>query len=220
MQLNFDARQFSPASVDGGAEQLPVSDHLGHPVVITSDELVEAKNSPKDAQGNAQNKFLALNLQVIDGPHKGAKGTYRLNILNASPQAAEIAAKQLSAICHAIGSFQVGNSAELYNKPFRVVVEQQADPKYTQIKGVLTLQGIDPGNPNAGPRQASAVVAVTAQAQPAAVAFTAPPPGSSFAQPATTQQAQQVQQQPAAIDVPWSPTGGAATPPPPWGPQK
>ena len=204
VQLNFDARAVKPASVDGGAEQLPVSDGMGYMVVIVSDEVVCAKSNPE------KNQFLALRLRVVEGPHTGAYGLYRLNLVNENSQAVEIARGQLSALCHAIGAFHVGDTSELHNKPFRVVVVPQDDPKYTQIKGVLTAQGIDPGNPNAGPR--SATMGATAAAAPAAQTFAAPA-AQTFAAPAPQPAfGQQPQAQPAPAQA-WTPPAATATPP-------
>lgn len=185
--INFDSRTIPPASVDGGAEQLPASDGAGHRVIIIGDESVNTK-------ANDGSSMLVFKLQIIEGPYNGMKGDYRLNIGHVKQEPRDIAYRQLSAVCHAIGVFAVGNTQELYNKPFRVIVEQQAAPndKYTQIKGVLTDQGIDPGNPNAGPRQASPAPAATQQ-QPPQQQQPAP-----FQQPAPVQTFQPPQQQPPA----------------------
>lgn len=229
LALQFDARAVVPASVDGGAEQLPVSDGLGHRVIICGDAQVPTKAN-KESNGADPSVMLVLKLQIIDGPHSGLKGDYRLNIGNASPQSREIAYKQLSAICHAIGAFAISNTQELWNKPFRVVVVPQSDPKYTEIKGVLSDQGIDPGNPTAGPRQAGNVpqpqqvpqpqtFQPPAAQQPAFQPQQQPQP--AFQPPATQQPVQQPQPQPQqpAAQVWQQPLAGGAPPPAPWGQQ-
>lgn len=132
----FDATQIDPTQ---GAGQLPVSDGMGHLVVISASIAKETKEKTGG--------LLELTLEIIDGPSKGASGPYRLNLWNNSPQAAEIAAKQLSAICHVTGVFQVNDSAQLHGKPFRVVVGAQTDPKYTQVNKVLDVNGNEPGKP-------------------------------------------------------------------------
>lgn len=228
LQLNFDARQFAPASVDGGSEQFPVSDELGHRVVIVGDESAPTKAN-KESNGADNSTMLLLHLQIIEGQFAGMKAPYRLNIGNSSEKAREIAYKQLSALCHAIGAFAIGNTQELYNKPFRVVVEQQpGNDKFTQIKGVLTDAGVDPGNPTAGPRQARTAAPAHAPQQhqaPAPQSFAPPPqqapqptfapppqqaPQTTFAPPPQQQPQQQApQQQP---QQQWTPPPGSPAP--------
>ena len=137
--MTFDATKYDPATV--GA-QLPVSPAEGWPVVITASEMKETQ--AKDGSG-----FLELTLQIIDGDHKGQEGKYRLNLFNKNEQAINIAYKQMSAICHVVGVFQVSDSAQLHGKPFRAIVglqkEQKEGTAYTEVKGVKDINGNDPG---------------------------------------------------------------------------
>ena len=136
-QLNytFDATQVDPSQ---GAGQLPVSDDQGHKVIIVDSEI----KSTKDETGG----YLELTLSVVEGQAQGATGAYRLNLFNANQQAVEIAHRQLSAICHAIGVFQVQDSSQLHNQPFRVIVgKQKGSEEYTEVKRVLDVNGNKPG---------------------------------------------------------------------------
>lgn len=72
---------------------------------------------------DGKGQYLNLELDILDGPYAGRKLYDRLNLVNNSEQAREIAYKTLSAICHATGVIQVGNSVELHNKPMKVKVK-------------------------------------------------------------------------------------------------
>lgn len=117
-----------------------------HPVIIESAEVKATKDN--------QSGYLQLNLKVIDGPNAGHVGPYRLNLYNQSQEAAQIAHRQLSAICHVTQTFQLGPDGTqlqyLFNKPFVIEVGmqkgQEAQEKgYTEIKRVYDMAGNEPG---------------------------------------------------------------------------
>lgn len=85
----FDATKIEP---QGDYTPLPAGEYK---VVITKSE----KKPTKAGTG----AFLELEMQVVDGQHKGRTVKDRLNIWNPNQTAAEIASRQLSAICHATG---------------------------------------------------------------------------------------------------------------------
>lgn len=175
----FNAQQFDPSQGVGG---LPIGKH---PVVIESSEV----------KANAKNDggYLQLNLKIIDGPQTGTVGAYRLNLYHSNQQTVEIAHRQLSAVCHVVGVFNVQDSAQLHNIPFLVEVgPQKNDPQYTEVKKVFDAHGNEPGKAGQGaPQQAPAGFGQQAPAQQPQQ------PQGGFGQP------QQPQGQPAA----W---GGAA----------
>lgn len=155
---------FNPAEIDPtqGVGGFPVGKH---PVVIVSDEI----KATKDNSGG----MLQFNCEIIDGPAKGTVGAYRLNLYNSNAQAAEIARKQLSAVCHVVGVFHLGPNGDdtsvLHNIPFVIeVAPQKNDPQYTEIKRVFDMNGNEPGKA---------------------------PQGNGAAQPAQQQQPVQQQQQ-------------------------
>lgn len=174
----FDARNIDPTQMGGS---LPVG---RHPVIIEKSEIAE--NSAKDGG------FLALTLKIIDGPQAGQTGVYRLNLYNKSPQACDIANRQLSAICHVTGVFQVNHADQLHNIPFLIEVDFQKGDEarakgYTEVKKVFDRNGNEPGKP---PAQQNA--------QPAGAGF--------GQQPQQPQQPQQQPQQQPATGAAW---GGA-----------
>lgn len=210
----FDAMQVKPATI---GQQLPVCAE-GYPVIITASEF-------KSTANDANQGYLDLTLQVIEGEFAGVQTHYRLNLYNNSEKAVEIAKGQLSAICHVTGVFQVADSAQLHNIPFRAVVgnqkltaeQQEAKSRneevvpFTEVKGVLGYDGSVPGKPKNG-----ANAPVQQQAAPT------PPPAQQQA-PVQPQQAapwgnaapqQEAQVPPAAAS--WSQNPAAATLAPPW----
>ena len=108
----FDATTIEPAKP---FEVLPPGKY---PAQIVNSEI----RVTKDGIG----QYLWLELDVLDGPHKGRKLFDRLNLVNANPQTVEIAQRTLSAICHATGRMQVQDSEELHLIPFIADVQVQA----------------------------------------------------------------------------------------------
>jgi hypothetical protein len=219
----FNAQQFDPSQSSG---QLPVG---RHPVVVDKSEV----KATKAGDGG----YLELTLKIIDGPQTGTTGAMRLNLYAQSQQASEIAHRQLSAICHAIGQFMINDSAQLHNHPFIVEVSpQKNDPQYTEVKKILDINGNEPGKAPA-PQQAIQQPAPQAQFAPAAqqaATFGNPTPsvqpawGSSPAPEAAPQPAwgQPAQQQMAPSHAPepqpqaataWGAPAQQAAPQPAWG---
>lgn len=150
LMQQFDANQFDPTQSTGG---LPIG---RHPVIIESSEV-------KATQAN-DGGYLQLNLKIIDGPQSGTVGAYRLNLYNSNQTAVEIAHRQMSAICHVLGVFNVQDSEQLHNIPFIIEVgPQKNDPQYTEVKKVFDQNGNEPGK--AGQGQGNAQVQNQGQQQ-------------------------------------------------------
>ena len=160
----FNAQQYDPTQ---GGGSLPVG---RHPVIIESSEV--KANKANDGG------YLQLNVKLIDGPQTGTTGAYRLNLYHSNPQTAEIAHRQLSAICHCVGVFNVQDSGQLHNIPFIIEVglqkgEEAAQKGYTEVKKVFDINGNEPGKagqgaPAAQPQQQPAAQGGFGQQQPAA----------------------------------------------------
>jgi len=159
-ELFFDATTVDPA---GTFEVLPKGDY---PCIIADSSMERTKD------GTGQ--FLKLTLSVIDGPHQGATLFDRLNLVNNSQRAAEIAYRVLSSICHAIGVLHVQDSTQLHNRPLivRVELDQGGRPDgkggtygpSNQVKGYKPMT------------QAQAPSAPAQQAAPPQPAWTPQPP--------------------------------------------
>ena len=96
-QISFDASGVEPAVP---FELLPPGKYRA--------QIVQSEMQPTK-QGDGQ--MLWLELDILDGPHRGRKLWDRLNLVNRSQQTVEIAQRQLSAICHAIGQIQEGGDS-------------------------------------------------------------------------------------------------------------
>jgi hypothetical protein len=132
----FDARQHDPSQL---ASQLPLGDHL---VIAYQSEI----KPTKDSGGG----YLQYDLRIIEGPNAGATGPKRFNLYNGSQKAVEIAHRELSAMAHACGVYQITDSAQLHDIPFRVRVELQkgeAGTKngYTEVTRIFDRNGNEPG---------------------------------------------------------------------------
>jgi len=211
--MSFDCTSVQP---QGNSSQLPVSGPEGFPVIISSSEM---KATANDANAG----FLELTLQVMDGEHTGQTGKYRLNIFSKSEKAVEIALRQLSALGHVTGVLNITDSAQLHNRPFRVIVGLQKRPadwkegdvEYTEVKGVKDSNGNNPGKSTgaaASAHQAPAAPPVFAPAQAAPVAQpAAPAPAAAAWTPGPA-----VETAPAAAAPAWASNPASAGQAPSW----
>lgn len=144
-------------------------------VVPPGKYLAQIVNSETRVTKDGTGQYLWLELDVLDGPHKGRKLFDRLNLVNANPQTVEIAQRTLSAICHATGRMQVQDSEELHLIPFIADVQVQPPRNgYGETNKVRYLP-LNAGAKPPTPQQPHA--AATQQPQPTAQApaFTVAP---------------------------------------------
>lgn len=107
--LNFDATNITPVS---RFEPIPAGEYAC--TIVNSEE-----KSTKDGNG----QYLELKLEIQSGEFSGRTLFDRLNLQNANSKAVEIAQRQLSAICHAVGILQISDSEQLHYKPLIAVVK-------------------------------------------------------------------------------------------------
>jgi hypothetical protein len=224
-QLNFDARQVAPD--EGRGDPVPAG---WYNAAITASEIKPTSKG--------DGVFLAATFQIVDGQFQGRKIFFNFNIRNNNPQTVEIAYKQLSAVCHAIGRLTVGESEEMHNVPMKIRVKvRPATADYEAANDITSFKnineqvqtgpsgaptagpaGYNPGQPPQPPGAAPAHSAPPAWGQPGAAM--APPqqqPQQQFAPPQQQQQQQQQppQQQAAPAPAPaWAPPAGGQ----PWAP--
>lgn len=149
----FDANQVKPSEAFAA---LPAGDY---DVVITE--------SSWETNKKQNGKFLKLKLQVINGPYQNRILWDRLNLLNPSEQAVQIAKGTLSAICRAVGVLTPRDSAELHNRPLKVTVKVGKDAESNptnEIKGYKSRHVGAPPAVASQPPQAPAPVANQYQA--------------------------------------------------------
>lgn len=88
-------------------------------------------------------KRLELELDVIDGQHKGRKAWEGLNIENPSAQAQEIALRDLSAICYATGVLNFSTPLQLQRKPMLVKLGIEKKAGYKDRNIILGYKASD-----------------------------------------------------------------------------
>ena len=126
MDLNgFDALEIEPTTTN---EPIPAD---WYKAVISNTE----QKATKAGTGS----YLELTIDVIEGSYQGRKIWDRLNLQNPNQTAVEIAQRNLSSICRAIGVNNPKDSAELCDKPLMVkVAVRAADGQYdatNEVKG-------------------------------------------------------------------------------------
>lgn len=216
MQVNwqFNANQYEP---NQGFGIHPPANKI--PFTITHTEIKPTKNStPENPQGYLSIEFTS--------PIGVVRNIY--NIKNDNPKTVEIAYGQLSALCRAVGRYQLdGNNecAALRDATGLMDVGYQKDEHpdpahpdrkgYTELKKVYDLAGNEPGK--TGAAQPQPQPQQQAQPQPQGQPMMRQSGGGWGQQPQAQQPPQQPQVQPQGQA--WSP-GGAGAPAggtPPWG---
>jgi len=178
---NFDATQQKKM----GFEPIPEGEYK---VMITESDIVPASTG-------ANNSYLQLNMQILEGPEQGREYIARLNLWNTKASAVAMANKEFGAICNACNQPQCNNSDSLHNIPFiaRLKIQKaKADSQYGDNNQALGYNAIS-GSGNGVPAQSQAP-APSPASQPAQQA-----PASN---PAPAQQ-QAPAQAPAAEKPPW-----------------
>lgn len=214
----FDANQFEPNQ--GGAI---------HPVG-TFDFVVSntSVDQTKDGTGG---------MFVVEVNTPAGSSTRRFNLWNQSAKAVEIAHGQLSALCRAVGQFQLdfnNDGAALRGKRGKVVIDYQIDKEtkqptqYTEIKKFLDVNGNEPGKTNAAPQQQNQAPQMPQGSPPMQQngqgSWGAPSPAPAPQDQAQggwqggNQPPQTATMQPQQTGQAWQPGGGnPAGSPPPWG---
>lgn len=104
----FNANEVDP---NVAFEPIPAGDYLA---VIVASETKPTKNGAGE--------YLQLEMELLEGPHKGRKVWDRLMLKHTNSQTVAIARGTLSALCRAVGVMQPRDSLELHNLPVLVKV--------------------------------------------------------------------------------------------------
>lgn len=152
--FNYDFSNTPPSS--GGGGQFPPSPQGGWLCRIIGEESKPMK------QGQGTRHIFIL--EGMEGQVTGLKHSSGHNVMHPNPETTRIAMQEIAAIGWATGVLQHGqtfltDTSQLFGKPFRVVVVQGSDPRYTEITQFLTADGKNPadlfagktGAPSAGP---------------------------------------------------------------------
>ena len=154
----FDASSIEPSS---GYDVLPPGKYLAQ--IVASEMRVT-----KDGLG----QYLYLEVDILDGQYAGRKLFDRLNLINANPDAVQIAQRTLSSICRAVGKLQVSNSEQLHLIPLIADVRVRP-PKgmYGESNSIRYL----PRNASPAPMPAATAPTAPIAARPVTAAPTSTP---------------------------------------------
>ena len=112
----FNAQEVEPQS---SFDPIPAGEYTA---MITDSEMKPTKNGAGE--------YLQLVFDICDGEHEGRKVFARLNLNNPNQTAVEIAQRELSAICHAVGVLTPNDSSDLHDKPMTIKVKIRQSPGY------------------------------------------------------------------------------------------
>lgn len=127
----------------GGTYQADANNVAGdYTPVPPGDYVVQIETSDiKDAK-TPGNRFIELEMVILEGPEAGRKLTDRLNLWNSNQKAVEIAQRSMNALCVAVGKLAVADTNELHGIPMIAVVK--VDPAKPYFK-----DGVEqPGSPS------------------------------------------------------------------------
>ena len=135
-QLNFNAADVKPLD---SFEAIPAGTYEA---VIVESEMKPTKSGT--------GSYLELTVEIVSGEYQGRRVWSRLNLANPNVKAVEIARRELSSICRAVGVMNPGDSSELHNIPFLVVVKKvkRDDDTFTnEIGGWKAKEAAAPATP-------------------------------------------------------------------------
>jgi hypothetical protein len=161
------------ASLDFNAEEVdPMQDLSPVPVGEYVAQIVESEM--KDT-ASGTGRYLKLSWQILDdGPHQSRRVWVNLNLENPNQQAVEIARRELSSICRAVGVLRPADSSELHEIACRIKVgidnkDKDRNPQ-NKINAYLPLAD--------DPQQAASAPARAPSPRPAAAAPARQPVGA------------------------------------------
>ena len=141
---HFDATNVAPSE---DFSPIPVGEYLAH---IVDSDVKPTKNNT--------GHYAELEFEVTAGEFKGRKVWARLNLDNPNPKAVEIAQRELSAICHAVGVLQVTDTQQLHYKPLVIRVDIEERDGYGPRNVIKAYKAATAnaagGSPFAQPQQA------------------------------------------------------------------
>ena len=167
----FDANTVEPAP---SFDPVPAGQYAA--MIVASENKISKNGHP----------FLSLELEIIDGPHRGRKLWTNLSLNHPNPTTVLLARAELASICRAIGVLRPADSVQLHNLPMLINVRcanrkdtgdlQNRIKSYVSRTASAAAQGQPQGqsSPQSQPPQAPAQSQVPGQS-PAAPAAGTPP---------------------------------------------
>lgn len=137
----FNAAEVQPQE---SFEPIPVGEYNA---MITDSEMKPTKNG--------QGEYLQLVFEVVEGEYQGRKIWARLNLVNQNQTAVDIAQRELSAICRAVGVMQPQDSTDLHEKPLTIGVKIRQSPGYDPSNEISAYKPFQDGGAKAAPKPAA-----------------------------------------------------------------
>jgi len=126
----FDATKVAPAvSV---SDCVPAGEYVA---MITESSMAVTKSG---------GEMLKLTVTILEGQHQNRKVWANLNLIHSNPTVVEIAQRELSAICHAVGVLNLNDSAQLHGKPLVIKTAVKTDPQYADRAEVKAWKAVSP----------------------------------------------------------------------------
>lgn len=176
------------AELNFSADDAPLPDYDALPA---GDYLCQVMDSDFKDSKNGQSQYLALTLEVIDGPKTGRRLWENFVLSHQTkPKAVDIGKQKLADLCRAVGVLHVRHSEELHGIPFyaKVTVEEGQDGTL-QNRVKKYASATKAPAPASSPRGPAPQAAPATRGPVAAVAHrghTSPPPARSAAPWAST----------------------------------
>jgi len=156
--------------------------------VVAIDESAMKETKSRHGQ------YLECRFRVLEGEHQESMAYARFNLINQNPKAQEIAFREFSGLCRAVGVLQVADSHELHDRPLviqvdlevrkdggQIVCDEEGQPKHNNvIKGYFAINDARPG-PTAAPAPTAAPRPTAPMPPPAAARTTSAKPGAPAA---------------------------------------
>lgn len=153
---HFDATNVAPSE---DFSPIPVGEYSAH---IVDSDVKPTKNNT--------GHYAELEFEVTAGEFKGRRVWACLNLDNPNPKAVEIAQRELSAICHAVGVLQVTDTQQLHYKPLVIRVDIEERDGYGPRNVIKAYKAVPGGQGNAPATGAATAAPAATSASPSSAA--------------------------------------------------
>lgn len=110
------------ADLGGTFDSTTVEASTGYEPIPAGQYKCVATSSEWRATKNGEGRYIEFTWEIVEGNYTGRLIWSRLNLENANQQAVEIARKELSSICKAVGVATPRDTSELHNIPCMVKI--------------------------------------------------------------------------------------------------
>lgn len=129
-KIDFDLSDYEFKS-SSSFEPLPPGDYTA---IITDSSLKATKSG--------SGEYIALTMEIIDGPHSGRRIWENLNVYNANKQAEDIARSALKSIFAAVNKPNERDTEEAHHIPFKLSLAiDRKDPTRNRVMGYSPMNG-------------------------------------------------------------------------------